>query len=101
MLAFEIVYVLLDQPTRRFDYGQAERWSVDVITDGEHHVGKTDDGGQGTVREKNHVNQVGRTLATLLASDAEGVRIPRGVELEWFWEEILAAIARAERHTQR
>jgi uridine nucleosidase len=78
----------------RFDYGEAERYVVGVVTDGRH-AGEHQDGGGGTVGPEAEVGQVGRTIVEVSTGD-KGVRIPKNVQLDWFWDEILAAVDRAE-----
>ncbi|KAI5466413.1 Inosine/uridine-preferring nucleoside hydrolase domain-containing protein [Mariannaea sp. PMI_226] len=60
-----------------------ERFEVTVIT-------------EGTFDEARAGKQTGRTLAKALPSGSEGVRIPRGVDIEKFWQVIEECIERAD-----
>ena len=66
----------------KFDDHGVERWIVDVVTDGRHSDLDTERG------------QLGRTVVT--KSDAGGVRIPRGMDVERFWNILDDCIERAE-----
>lgn len=66
-----------------------ERFEVTIVTEGtfeEAKAGKT---------------QTGRTVVKTLPAGTEGVRIPRGVDVERFWEEIEACIERADEVNKR
>lgn len=67
------VAVLLDDlwDSRIFDYRNGERWQVQVVTDGQHSD------------EDDERGQLGRTVVT--AAKEGGVRIPRGIDVEAFW----------------
>lgn len=65
-----------------FNDKNGERFAVNVVTDGIHSTNVLETG------------QLGRTLATPLAS--HGVAIPRGVDLEAFWEMISDCLERAD-----
>lgn len=61
-----------------------ERYEVRVVTDGTHeeaHAGLT---------------ETGRTVVRLLPPGAEGVRIPRGLDIEKFWAVLEECIERAD-----
>ena len=73
-----------------FDDRGGERFAVRAVTDGTH-----GGDGEGTVGAGGKVGQVGRTVVE--AIEGQGVRIPRAVDLEWFWNEMLEAVGRAER----
>lgn len=60
-----------------------ERFKVTVIT-------------EGTFEEAQVGKQTGRTLAELLPAGEEGVRIPRGLDVAKFWEEIERCVERAD-----
>lgn len=66
-----------------------ERFEVTVVTEGtfdEAKAGKS---------------QTGRTIAKALPSGEEGVRIPRGVDVDRFWAEIEACVARADQTNEK
>ncbi|ROW18237.1 hypothetical protein VPNG_00199 [Cytospora leucostoma] len=50
-----------------------ERFAIEVVTEGTHEDALL------------HGSQLGRTIATLLPPGEEGVRIPRGLDIEKFW----------------
>jgi uridine nucleosidase len=60
-----------------------ERFEVTVIT-------------EGTFEEAKAGKQTGRTLAKPLPPGSEGVRIPRGVDIEKFWQVIEDCIESAD-----
>lgn len=60
-----------------------ERFDVTVVTEG-----NFEDAAKGS--------QLGRTIATLKEPGKPGVRIPRSLDLDSFWDEIEACIERAE-----
>jgi len=94
------VAIILDPSLSKFSYnppgsqGDKEVWTIDVVTAGEHHPEHAE--GAGTVEHKEEVSELGRTVLTPLKG--EGARVPRGVDVEWFWGEILGAVGRAEVH---
>ncbi|THW03213.1 Inosine/uridine-preferring nucleoside hydrolase, partial [Aureobasidium pullulans] len=55
-----------------FNYGDNERFSIDLVLEGE---------------------QVGRTVATKLPAGAQGVKIPRGLDVKEFWRVLERALA--------
>lgn len=69
----------------RFADGGGERWQVDVVTDGLHS------------RDEAERGQVGRTVITRSDDHGDGVRIPRGLQVESFWSLIEHCIQAAER----
>ena len=76
------VAVLLSGAEIRFDDNGGERWHVDVVTDGLHSEKDEERG------------QVGKTIIS--RADGEGVLIPRGLELQPFWDTIEGCFQRAE-----
>lgn len=66
-----------------FDDRGGERWHVNVVTDGLHS------------RNEEERGQVGRTVVT--KADQGGVRIPRSMDVEGFWEVIEFCLQNAER----
>lgn len=58
----------------KLDYRKGERWDVSVVTDGLH---SDDDHQRG---------QVGRTVISPSKEKGAGVRIPRGLDVELFWD---------------
>ncbi|KAJ8217127.1 hypothetical protein LV164_000652 [Aspergillus fumigatus] len=66
----------------KFNDKNGERFAVDVVTDGIHSTNASETG------------QLGRTLATPMGG--HGVAIPRGVDLEAFWNLILDCLTRAD-----
>ena len=73
---------------RPFDDNGGERWKIDVVTD---RILDTSDSGLKSPK----TGQTGRTVSTP-SSDGIGVRIPRDVDKEWFWDLIFRCLARAE-----
>lgn len=65
-------------------YRQRERFAVKVITEGTH-----DDA-------LHRGSQLGRTVATRLPPGEEGVRIPRGLDIERFWTVMEECVQRAD-----
>ncbi|KAI9692106.1 MAG: Uridine nucleosidase 1 [Bathelium mastoideum] len=76
-----------------FDDRGGERWVVDVVRDDAIQAGGEGEGGE----EKKSVSQSGRTVVRKVESGGEGVRIPRGVDVEAFWEIVDLCLGRAER----
>lgn len=76
-----VAVLLADHPFSdvkiRFDDNDGERWKVDVVLEGE---------------------QIGRTVA-VLAEDGKGVRIPRSLDLDRFWEVLESCMAKADEVT--
>ena len=70
--------------TLAFDDREGERWSVKVVTDGQHSYLASEQG------------QVGRTVARKVMAGQGGVRIPRGTDVQRFWNIIDDCISRAE-----
>ncbi|KAI4261202.1 MAG: hypothetical protein L6R42_003595 [Xanthoria sp. 1 TBL-2021] len=60
----------------KLDYRKGERWDVSVVTDGLH---SDDDHQRG---------QVGRTVISPSKEKGAGVRIPRGLDVELFWDTV-------------
>ena len=80
-----------------------ERWVVDVVTAGQHAPEHAD--GVGTVGERAETNMLGRTVLRRLepelrTAEHHGVRVPRGVDVTWFWEQMLGVVQTAEEHLQ-
>jgi uridine nucleosidase len=67
-----------------FDDKEGERFDVEIVTEGVHSVDQKD------------VGELGRTKATKLPPGQDGCRIPRGVDLEKFWESIESCLKRAD-----
>lgn len=61
-----------------------ERFSVGVVTEGEHD------------KAAGRAGQLGRTVVQLLEPGTEGVRIPRTLDLDRFWNSISEALSTAE-----
>lgn len=77
--------VLLDEiEGLRFDYGDDERYEIRVVTDGSH-----EDAQKGA--------ETGRTIAKLLPKGEQGVRIPRGLNIERFWSVIEECLTLADK----
>ena len=76
------VAVLFSESEVAFDDWGGERWHVDVVTVGLH--GEEDE----------ERGQVGRTIIS--KADGEGVRIPRAMDVERFWDVIEDCVRRAE-----
>ncbi|KAF4310621.1 putative uridine nucleosidase [Botryosphaeria dothidea] len=68
-----------------------ERFSVAVVTEGQHRADPALN-----LADAEAVGQLGRTLATK-AEEGEGVRIPRSLDVDRFWDLIDDALARAEK----
>lgn len=78
------VAVLLDTIEElKFDYNGGERYEVVVVTEGSH-----EDALSGA--------ETGKTIAKLLPSGDEGVRIPRGLDIQRFWTVIEQCLQRAD-----
>lgn len=69
-----------------FDDRGGERWHVSVVTDGIHSSIPAEEG------------EIGRTIATRVLDGQPGVRIPRGMDVQRFWDVIEQCISRAEEH---
>lgn len=80
-LAVAIVYA-----PELFDDRDGERFEVSVIIDGEH----------GTNGIKRQTSQCGRTVARMLQTGEEGVRIPRTVQVDTLWRTIDTCLNRVE-----
>jgi uridine nucleosidase len=65
-----------------------ERFEVTVVT-------------EGTQEEGRKGAQTGRTIAKLLPSGQDGVRIPRGLDITRFWKELEACCQRADEANAR
>ena len=72
------------RPALKFDDNGGERFCIHIITDGVH-------GHDGAV-----TGQLGRSVAA--PAESHGVAIPRGVDVEAFWELILECIKQADHH---
>ena len=72
-----------------FDDGGGERWQIKVVTDGLHS------------KSSDLRGQVGRTMATMAPAKQGGVRIPRSLNVNLFWEMVESCIQRAERSLSR
>ena len=70
------------RPALKFDDNGGERFCIHIITDGVH-------GHDGAV-----TGQLGRSVAA--PAESHGVAIPRGVDVEAFWELILECIKEAD-----
>ncbi|KAL1639087.1 Uridine nucleosidase 1 [Diplodia intermedia] len=68
-----------------------ERFSVHVVTDGEHRADPAMN-----LADAEAVGQLGRTLVTKLEKGEEGVRIPRTLDVPRFWDLIDQALGKAE-----
>ncbi|PGH17333.1 hypothetical protein AJ79_01217 [Helicocarpus griseus UAMH5409] len=68
----------------RFDDRDGERFLVNVVTDGQH-------GSDPAI-----TGQVGRTIASPLEHGKGGVTIPRGVDVDAFWNIVLDCLSRAD-----
>ena len=68
----------------RFDDRGAERWHVEVVTEGLHSDSEQERG------------QVGRTIATKVTGSGCGVRIPRSLDVQRFWAVVEQCVQRAE-----
>lgn len=79
------VAAVLNQAELTIDDEGGERWDVRIVTEGEH----SDD------PEKR--GQAGRTLVTRKQEGEAGVRIPRGIDVERFWQSTHDALTSAER----
>lgn len=66
------------------EQGTRERYHVEVITDGTHEEALSG------------MTQTGRTIATLLEPGKEGVKIPRGLNVERFWKLIEECMTSAD-----
>jgi uridine nucleosidase len=64
--------------------GRNERYAVNIISEGTH--------AQAVAGE----TQTGRTVATLLPDGAEGVKIPRSLNVERFWDVLEVCLQRAD-----
>lgn len=82
-----VAIILFDQSAENlgFSDGDGERWHIHVVTDGLHS------------KLSHERGQVGRTIATRAGRDEGGVRIPRSLDVECFWEVVEKCIQRAER----
>ncbi|EEH45274.2 trifunctional uridine nucleosidase/nicotinamide riboside hydrolase/nicotinic acid riboside hydrolase [Paracoccidioides brasiliensis Pb18] len=67
-----------------FDDRGGERFLVNVVTDGQHSS------------DPELTGEVGRTLASLLEPGKGGVTIPRGVDVDGFWNVVLDCLRRAD-----
>lgn len=67
-----------------FDDKDGERFQVDIVTEGTHSLIQTE------------VGELGRTKVSKLPSGEGGCRIPRGVDLQKFWQSIESALERAD-----
>ncbi|KKY28256.1 putative uridine nucleosidase [Diplodia seriata] len=68
-----------------------ERFSVHVVTDGEHRADPAMN-----LADAEAVGQLGRTLVTKVGEGEEGVRIPRTLDVPRFWDLIDQALGKAE-----
>ena len=75
------------QPALKFDDNGGERFCIHIITDGVH--------GQDVAI----TGQLGRSVAA--PAESHGVAIPRGVDVEAFWELILECIKQADHHNAK
>ncbi len=71
---------------------EEERFAVTVILDDTSAL-KAEEGENGRRKE---TSQRGRTVVTKLALGEEGIRIPRTVAVDRFWDLVLECIERAE-----
>ena len=76
------IAVLLDETGLAFDDHGGERWNVDVVTNGQH-SDKDEERGQ-----------LGRTIIS--KAEGNGIRIPRSMQVERFWELLQDALTTAE-----
>ena len=81
---WEIPFYECDPNSPSGDPNRRERFDIKVVTEGTHedalHRG----------------SQLGRTIATLLPPGQEGVRIPRGLDIEKFWLVLEQCVQRAD-----
>lgn len=64
--------------------GIKERYAVEIVTDGTH------------VEAMAGEVQTGRTIATLLQEGEDGVKIPRSLDVERFWDVLEACLQKAD-----
>lgn len=83
-----VAVLLFDQASEdlAFDDRGGEKWHVNVVTDTQY-SDKTDDG----------KGQLGRTVVIKAGENEVGVRIPRSLNIERFWDVIDECIQRAEK----
>ena len=87
-----VAIVLFDEGLQqlRLDDRDGERWDVTVMTDGEHEpidYRKVRDASRG---------QLGRTIVTKATKGGKGIRIPRGLDIGYFWDIVEECVQRAE-----
>lgn len=87
-----VAVVLFDEGMEEleFDDRRGERWDISIVTEGAH---EPIDYRQ--VRDPNK-GELGRTIAKKAAAGEKGVRIPRGLNVERFWDVIEDCVQRAE-----
>lgn len=73
-----------------FDDCGGERYSIQVVTEGDHGSSEHARGGG---------SQCGRTIATLLPAGSTGARVPRSLQTEKLWRLLEECLARAEHAT--
>ena len=77
------VAAILPESVISFDDNDGEKWHVKVVTDGSHGTNPV------------IVGQLGRTIIS--KSDGSGVRIPRGLDIQCFWNLIGQALENVEK----
>ena len=87
-----VAIVLFDEGMHdlAFDDHDGERWDIDVTT-----VGAHEPIDYRKFRDANRA-QLGRTVAALLENGEKGVRIPRGLNVDRFWDVVEECVQRAE-----
>ena len=86
-----VAVILFDEGIEElgFDNRGGERFNIVVSTEGEHE--------QPDFHDRNvHQAQLGRTIVTKAAPGAEGIRIPRGLDVTYFWDMLDTCLQRAE-----
>lgn len=81
---WEIAFYEYDTNNPAADKNKRERFDVKVNLEGTH------------AEALHKGTQLGRTVATLLPAGAEGVRIPRGLDIPKFWKVIEECVQRAD-----
>ena len=81
-----VAVLLIDGLHERLDFddGGGERWHVDVVTAGLH----------SDLHDERW--QLGRTMASKVATDEGGIRIPRKLDVKRFWTVLEECVQRAE-----
>ena len=87
-----VAVVLFDEGVKdlAYDDREGERWDIKVVTEGAHEPID-----YRKVRDADRA-QLGRTVATRLVEGEEGIRIPRGLNVDRFWDIVEECVQRAE-----